>query len=100
MDFSEIKNMYNEARTEERNKISRFFHTQDDFETEKPAARAGVKNYNSGGRLIEEYDLSNWKWICVKRNDVHFFVYSKHLIEILVQEIFIRLWIESEFMLM
>lgn len=31
MDFSEIKNMYNEARTEERNKISRFFHTQDDF---------------------------------------------------------------------
>ncbi len=66
--------MYNEARTEERNKISRFFRTQGDFEIEKPAARAGVKKYNSGGKLIEEYDLSNWKWVCVKRNDVHFFV--------------------------
>ncbi|VYU66805.1 Uncharacterised protein [Clostridium tertium] len=66
--------MYNEARTEERNKISRFFRTQDDFETEKIAARAGVKKYKSGGRLMEEYDLSNWKWVCVKRNDVNFLI--------------------------
>jgi hypothetical protein len=74
LDFSEIKNIYNEARTQERNKISDFFRKQDDFETVKPAARAGAKNYSSGGRLMEEYDLRNWKWVCVKRNDVHFFV--------------------------
>lgn len=72
MDFSEIKNMYNEERKKERNKISSFFRTQDDFE--KPDARAGDKNYNSGGRLKEKYDLSNWMWVCVKRNDVHFIV--------------------------
>ena len=23
---------------------------------------------------MEKYDLSNWKWVCVKRNDVHFFI--------------------------
>lgn len=71
MNFSEKKNIYNKARTEERNKISRFFRTQDDFELENPAARSGVKHYNSGGRMMEKYDLSNWKWVCVKRNDVH-----------------------------
>lgn len=70
----EIKNKYNEARGDERNNISHFFSMQDDFETEKPAARAGVKKYTSGGRLMEEYDLSNWKWVCVKRKDVHFFI--------------------------
>lgn len=39
-----------------------FFGTQDDFETERSDARAGVKNYTSGGRLIEKHDLRNWKW--------------------------------------
>lgn len=74
MDFLEIKKLYNEARTQERNNISYFFRKQGDFETDKPSARAGVKNYSSGGRLMEEYDLSNWKWVCVKRNHVHFLI--------------------------
>lgn len=74
MDFLEIKNMYNEERRKQRNKISCFFRKQDDFETEDPAARAGSKHYSSGGRLMEKYDLSNWKWVCIKRNNVHFLI--------------------------
>ena len=66
--------MYNEARTEERNKISRFFRKQDDFETKKTIARSGVRHYKSDGRLMEEYDLSNWKWVCVERNNVNFLI--------------------------
>lgn len=74
MDFYEVKEMYNKVRTDEKNKISRFFHDHSDFEVERPAARQGIKGYSSKGRLEKTYDLSNWKWICVKRNDVHFFI--------------------------
>ena len=44
------------------------------YELERPAARRGVRNYKAQGRLEEEYDLSNWMWVCVKRNNVHFFI--------------------------
>lgn len=74
MDFSEIKKMYNEARGEQRNIISKFLRDQNDFETENIAARAGVKNYKSGGRMIVKHDLTNWKWLCVKRNGVNFVI--------------------------
>lgn len=74
MDFEEIKKMYNDARRKERNKISKFFRKHIDFETEEPAARQGIKEYTSGRRLVKKYDLSNWKWVCIKRNDVHFFI--------------------------
>lgn len=74
MNFLEIKKRYIEARTEERNTISRFFRKQDDFEMDDPAARAGKENYNSGKRLMKEYNLSNWQWVSVKRNDVHFLI--------------------------
>lgn len=74
MTFQQIKEEYNKARTIERNKISKFFRQQKVFEMENPSARSGVKRYTSGGRLMEEYDLSNWKWVCVKRNNVHFFI--------------------------
>lgn len=74
MEFQKIKEEYNNARTLERNKISKFFREQKVFEMENPSARSGVKKYTSGGRFTEEYDLSNWKWVCVKRNNVHFFI--------------------------
>lgn len=74
MDFKEIKDKYNQARKDQRNKIARFFNKHKDFETERPAARNGSLNYKSGKRLVKEYDLRNWQWICVKRNDVHFFI--------------------------
>lgn len=74
MDFYKIKEMYNEAREDERNKIARFFRSHKDFEVERPPARRGAKSYSSGSRLNKKYDLSNWKWVCIKRNDVHFFI--------------------------
>ena len=24
--------------------------------------------------MVKEYDLRNWQWVCVKRNDVHFLI--------------------------
>ena len=74
MDFSEIKEMYNKVRTEEKNKIALFFRNHKDFEVEKSAARQGRKEYSSKGRLGKKHDLSNWKWVCVKRNYVHFLI--------------------------
>lgn len=74
MDFIDIKNAYNQTRKVERDDIAKYFNKQEDFENEKPAARAGRKNYKSGGRLLKEYDLSNWNWVCVKRNKVKFFI--------------------------
>lgn len=74
MGFIEIKNEYYEARKKERNKISSFFSKHEEFETERPAARQGSKHYKSGNRLVNEYDLRNWLWVCVKRNNVHFFI--------------------------
>ena len=74
--FDTIKNKYNEARREEQNTIVGYFKTlqHEGYELERPAARRGVRNYKAQGRLEEEYDLSNWMWVCVKRNNVHFFI--------------------------
>ncbi len=74
MDFKEIKDKYNQARKDERDKIARFFNEDKEFETERPAARNGSSKYSSGNRLVKEYDLRNWQWVCVKRNDVHFLI--------------------------
>lgn len=74
MDFLDIKKMYNEARRVERNDISRYLKESKCFEIERTPARQGTNGYTSGGRLYNKYDLSNWKWICVKRNNVHFFI--------------------------
>ena len=73
MGFKEIKDKYNQARKEERDKIARFFSEDKEFETERPA-RNGSSKYSSGNRLVKEYDLRNWQWVCVKRNDVHFLI--------------------------
>ena len=74
MNFIEIKKAYNKARKDERNKIAKYFNKLEDFDKERPIARAGFNRYKSGGRLLKEYDLSNWNWVCVKRNNVNFFI--------------------------
>lgn len=71
-DFIEVKKRYHELRMEQRNKISRFLDKNDGFE--KKAACAGVKNYKSGKRLEHEYNLTDWQWICVTRNQVNFLI--------------------------
>lgn len=78
MNFKEIKKYYNDVRTEEANRISTFFKSKESkkygFEPKETVHNLGVKNYKSGSRLLEAYDLSNWKWVCVKRNNVNFFI--------------------------
>lgn len=74
VDYFEIKEMYNKVRTDEAQKIFNFFKNHKDFEVEKRAVSQGRRDYSSKRRLDKKYDLSNWKWICVKRNDVHFLI--------------------------
>ena len=74
MDFIKSKEMYYQARKEERNSISNYYKKHPEFELEKPAARQGSAKYKSGNRFIQEYDLRNWQWVCVKRKGVHFFI--------------------------
>lgn len=74
MNFSKIKDMYNKARGIEGSKISKYFREHTDFEVGKSAVKQGKKGYSSGSRFHEKYDLRNWKWVCVKRNNVNFFI--------------------------
>lgn len=74
MFFLNSKKMYDKARTYDRNEIARYLRNSKIFEVERSAARQGTDKYSSGGRLHNKYDLSDWKWVCVKRNNVHFFI--------------------------
>lgn len=71
-DFESVKKKYFELRIEERNKISQVLNKIDGFE--KKSSCKGFKKYTSGSRLGAEYDLNNWLWICVTRNQVNFLI--------------------------
>lgn len=72
LDFQKVKEKYFELRIEERNKISKFLNKIDGFE--KKSSYKGSKKYKSGSRLEDAYDLNNWLWICVTRNQVNFLI--------------------------
>lgn len=73
MDFTEIRDQYNELRRKERNIIVNYLRNHVFFKNKaKINARNGSQKYNSGQRLKTKYDLRNWLWIDLAINDVNF----------------------------
>lgn len=77
LEFNEIRNAYIDVREAEREKIISFFKSQKDPEGQKEFevnSRQASKEYNSQGRLTENYNMRIWKWVTVTRNNVHFLI--------------------------
>lgn len=74
MDFTEIRDQYNELRRKERDIIANYLRNHAFFKkkAKKIDVRSGSQKYNSGQRLEIKYDLSNWLWIDLAINDVNF----------------------------
>lgn len=73
MDFFAARDEYRKKRKEERNKISQYLRNCGRFKETKIYVKAdsGSKKYKSGGRLTNDYDLSDWLWINIKLNSVN-----------------------------
>lgn len=71
-DFGEIKKQYNQMREQELIKLSNYFKKDKEFKGRH--INRGRTIYKSGGRLRQSYDLSVWKWFCISRNEVQFFI--------------------------
>lgn len=58
--YNELKNISN--------------HLKQNKEFVKCRVNRGTRNYKSGSRLTEPYDLRNWMWLTTQRNNVNFIV--------------------------
>ena len=71
--FIECKNVYFEMRKEQK-KILCDFLKQNGYEVLNEKGGMGISSYTSGNTFNKPYDLSNWMWIEVRRNDVFYFI--------------------------
>ncbi|KUO63615.1 hypothetical protein APF79_04435 [bacterium BRH_c32] len=72
--FELVKQVYTESREVERLKIVNHFE-KCGFKVKKcGSAGKCVKKYKSGGQLNKPFDLSNWRWIEITKDDREFLV--------------------------
>ena len=71
MNFKEIRNLYTQAREEERRTLIE--HLINHGYKTSTRGGSGIRNYTSGGR-IKPYDLQNYKWVEAERNGVTHFI--------------------------
>lgn len=74
MDFEKIKQDYEKARQEQRQRIVEYLKDNGYTVVDGWAAGKGRRNYTSGGTLKRPYDLSNWKYIQAQKNSNQFFI--------------------------
>lgn len=67
-EFERAKNEYVMARNNERKRIISFLK-ENEFEVLNEFRGKGETRYTSGNRLNVPYDLSNWKWVEVKKGE-------------------------------
>lgn len=73
--FQKIKEQYNNNRECERRKIIDFLINKNNSQLKvSKYGGNGKRNYTSGGKLSKSYDLSNWKWIVVSKDENEYFI--------------------------
>lgn len=79
MDFKDIRDLYENVREKEKHKIIQWLEDENyevlNMNGEKAKrpnkTGSGQKHYTSGN-TIKEFDLSNWKWISVEKNNLEY----------------------------
>jgi len=66
--FDEIKKQYTKLREEEQKKIIAYLE-DNGYSILNKGKGHGAENYNAHRHLEVPYDLSNWKWIDIKKNN-------------------------------
>ena len=66
--FTKVKRTYEKLREEQRIIIVNFLNSKGFEVSKNPGAGKGSKHYKGGG-TIEEFDLSNWKYVIAKRRN-------------------------------
>ncbi len=71
--FNEIKQKYSECRDLQRKLIINHLKNKG-FEVLNEKGGKGKTNYTSSNKLEIPYDLSNWKWIDVKKENINYLI--------------------------
>lgn len=72
-DFVTCKKEYENARNFEKNKLMEFFK-EEGVKVLNMGHGNGSKNYTSGGTLEVSYDLSNWKWVEIEKEEYKYLI--------------------------